>query len=47
MKKILSILSIITIFISAYEFYNLRIDYSICFLLWSFYFKYLSNEIKY
>jgi len=41
MKKILSIICIL---LSTYEFCTLKIDYSIYFLLWSFYFRYLPNE---
>jgi hypothetical protein len=46
MKTILQILQVLGVLASVYEFYMGRIEMSILFLVWSFYFAYLSDQYK-
>jgi len=46
MKTILQIFRIVGVLASVHEFYMGRIEMSILFLVWSFYFTYLSDQYK-
>jgi hypothetical protein len=46
MKKVLWILSIVSMLVASYEFIKGRIDGAILFTVWSFYLKYLSDKSK-
>lgn len=46
MKKLLNILSIISLIVATYEIINGRKNEAILFTVWSFYLKYLSDNSK-
>jgi hypothetical protein len=46
MKKIMWILSIVSMLVASYEIIQGRIDGAILFTVWSFYLKYLSDKIE-
>lgn len=44
MKKLMSILAVVSILVASYEIIKGRIDGAILFTVWSFYLKYLSDK---
>ena len=46
MKRILWILSVVSLFVASYEFIKGRTNETILFTIWSFYLKYLSDQRK-
>jgi hypothetical protein len=46
MKTVMWILSIVSMLIASYEIVQGRIDGAILFLVWSFYLRYSSDQIK-